>query len=131
MTSPTKRGSRAARLCCTNVACTVFNVNTTCHNIHLGSSGSSGTPVVPHPLGSTFTAGSFQYRLLLDALLAAKLSSYFCLLAARFPLRSSSYRHLLAARFSSRSCSYSRLLTAWFSLRSSSYRRRLLAGWFS
>ena len=32
----------------------LFNVNTTCHNIPLGGSGSSVTPAVPRPLGSTF-----------------------------------------------------------------------------
>ena len=31
----------------------LFNVNTTCHNIPLGGSGSSVTPGVPRPLGST------------------------------------------------------------------------------
>ena len=46
MTSPTKRGSRAARLYCTNAQ--LFNVNTTCHNIPLGGSGSSVTPVAAH-----------------------------------------------------------------------------------
>ena len=33
----------------------LFNVNTTCHNIPLGGSGSSVTPAVPRPLGSTFS----------------------------------------------------------------------------
>ena len=91
----------------------LFNVNTTCHNIPLGGSGSSVTPAVPRLSEAHLanrTAGSFQYRLLLEALMAAELSSYFCLLAARFASRSSLYRRLLAARFSSRSSSYRRLL---------------------
>ena len=33
----------------------LFNVNTTCHDIPLGGSGSSATPAVPRPLGSTFS----------------------------------------------------------------------------
>ena len=52
VTNPTKRGSRAALQM---LHAQLFNVNTTCHNIPLGGSGSSVTPAVPRPLGSTFS----------------------------------------------------------------------------
>ena len=42
-TPPGYTTARAALLCCKNVACTAFYVNTTCHNIPLGGSDSSVT----------------------------------------------------------------------------------------
>ena len=55
-TSPTKHGSRPAPpdYAVQMLHAQHFNVNTICHNIPLGGSGSSVTTAVPGPLGSTF-----------------------------------------------------------------------------
>ena len=49
VTSPTKRGPTKL------YKCYMHSFFTTCHNIPLGGSGSSVTPAVPRPLGSTFS----------------------------------------------------------------------------
>ena len=51
VTSPTKRGSRFTLYKC----CMHSLIHATCHNIPLGGSGSSVTPAVPRPLGSTLS----------------------------------------------------------------------------
>ena len=56
VTNPTKRGivgppDSAVQM----LHAQLFDVNTTCHNIPLSGSGSSVTPAVPRPLGSTFS----------------------------------------------------------------------------
>ena len=53
MTSPTKH--RPTMLYIQMLYAQLINVNTTCHNIPLGGSGSTVTPPVPRPLGSTFS----------------------------------------------------------------------------